>query len=299
MKSFAKILVATDFSPTCVRALEHAAALAARSGAELHVLNVQVLRGDLYNWQPRIDITGIEKAIEGAAHEEMQKFVAGQHGVVVSKVMRDVQAAPAIMRYAREMDIDLIVMGTHARNGVSRLFLGSVAAEVLRVADLPVLVIRPDHPVADGGYRKVVVAVDLSEDSAALLQQATALVDTDNAQLRVVHVSESRSSAPYFGTETADEQRKKADLALKELLNNTSFSDKVESRVLVGRPEEQITATAKDFDADLIVMGSTGTSRIGGMLLGSTTDRVVRQAPCAVLAWRSEREREARLEQTG
>lgn len=286
-----KILVATDFSPTCKRALKHAAALAARSGAQLHVLNVQVLGSELYGWQARPNMVEINKIIEDAARAQMQDFVGGQPGEVVHKVIRDVQVAPAIMRYAHEMDIDFIVMGTHARKGASRLFLGSVAAEVLRVADLPVLVIGPEHAVADKGYRKIVVAVDLSEDSASLLQQATALADTDNVQLRVVHVCESRSVAPYYVAEIADEHSERAKLALKELLDDTALPGKVESQVLAGLSEEQITASAEDFAADLIVMGSSGMSRMGRMLLGSTTDRVLRRAPCAVLAWRGERER--------
>lgn len=288
MKGPAKILVATDFSPTCERALKHAAALAARSGAELHVVNVQVLRSDLYGWQARPNMTEVNNIIEDAAREQMQEFVEGQGGKVVHKVMRDVQVAPAIMRYAHEMGIDFIVMGTHARKGVSRLFLGSVATEVLRVADLPVLVIGPDHPVAEKGYHKVLVAVDLAEDSTTLLQQATALADMDNLQLRVVHVCESRSVTPYYATEIMDEQRKRAEIALKELLDDTALPGKVESQVLVGLSEEQITASAEDFSAELIVMGSAGMSRMGRMLLGSTTDRVLRRAPCAVLAWRGE-----------
>ena len=286
MKTPGKILVATDFSPTCERALKHAAALAARSGAELHVLNVQILRSDLYGWEARPKMADVNKVIEDAAREQMQEFVEGQPREVVHQVIRDVQAAPAIMRYAHEKGIGLIVMGTHARRGVSRLFLGSVAAEVLRVADLPVLVIGPDHPVADQGYRRIVAAVDLSEGSGELLQQAAALSDDEDARLRVVHVCEARSMTPYYAVEVAEDQRKSATEALRKLLDKTDLPGDVEPQVLVGVSEEQITASARDFDADLIVMGSAGMSRLGRMLLGSTTDRVLRQAPCAVLALR-------------
>ncbi|MGA7297016.1 MAG: universal stress protein [Rhodanobacteraceae bacterium] len=282
-----KILVASDFSPTCERALKHAAALAARSGAELHVLNVQVLRSELYGWQTRPDMAEVDKLIEDAAREQMQDFVEGQRAKVVHEVIRDVQEAPAILRYAHEKDIDLIVMGTHARSGVSRMFLGSVAAEVLRVTDIPVLVIGSDHPVADKGYQRIVVAVDLSEGSASLLHNATALADSDNVQLRVVHVCEARTATPYYATEVTDEQRKKAEGEMEKLLEAASLPGKVESQVLAGLSEEQIVATAKDFDADLIVMGSASMSRMRRLLLGSTTDRVLRQAPCAVLAWRN------------
>lgn len=289
MKAPDKILVATDFSPTCERALKHAAALAARTGAELHVLNVQILRSDLYGWEARPNMANVNKIIEDAAREQMQEFVADQQRDVVHQVIRDVQAAPAIMRYAQAKDIDLIVMGTHARRGVSRLFLGSVAAEVLRIADLPVLVIGPDHPVADKGYRRILVAVDLSEGSAALLQQATALSDDDDVALRVVHVCEARSMTPYYAVEVAEDQRRSATEALEKLLQRVALPDPVESQVLMGLSEEQIAASAQDFKADLIVMGSAGMSRIGRMLLGSTTDRVLRQAPCAVLALRGKK----------
>lgn len=63
----------------------------------------------------------------------------------VSGLISEGNPAETIVRIAENKDMDIIVMGTHGRGGFNKLFFGSVANEVIRTADCPVLTIRPDH----------------------------------------------------------------------------------------------------------------------------------------------------------
>jgi nucleotide-binding universal stress UspA family protein len=83
---------------------------------------------------------------EPAAQEELDRLeVPGAEQV--RQVVREVQSGPPfveIVRYAKEHDVDLIVMGTHGRTGIAHALIGSVAEKVVRKAPCPVLTVRPE-----------------------------------------------------------------------------------------------------------------------------------------------------------
>jgi nucleotide-binding universal stress UspA family protein len=71
----------------------------------------------------------------------------------MEKLRRDGPSVPTILKTAQELKADLIVMGTHGRTGIGRLFLGSVAEEVIRKAPCPVMTVKADKPAPDGKAR--------------------------------------------------------------------------------------------------------------------------------------------------
>ncbi len=288
MKSIAKILLATEFAPSCDRAREHAAALAAATGAELHVLHVQVLHGDQYGWAGIPNVREVEDALAQNAAAQMSKYVDSLGTGVIHAVERDVTAAPAILRYAEQQGIDLIVMGTHARKGLARLVLGSVVAEVVRRAPMPVLTIGPEHALNPEGYQCLLAAVDFSDVSVLALRQAAEAARLHQARLVVVHVVETRPLPPYYTDEFAEAARKRARGVLNDLIREAQLPVKAEAVVAVGVADQQLVAMAREHDADLMVLGMTGLSMLDHLLVGSTTDRVIRKAPCPVLVQRGE-----------
>jgi len=124
------ILVATDFSDTAEAALDVAIGYARRFGARLHVLHV-FAAGE-------IAVTQLLADAAARAEPDVPVSVGGAGG----------DAADEILRYASRHPIDLIVVGTHGRTGMSRLILGSVAERVIRGAHCPVLVVPAPRPVA-------------------------------------------------------------------------------------------------------------------------------------------------------
>ena len=140
-----RILLPTDFSEFSAEATKYASALAEQFGAELHLLYVvdelPVLAPDYggMNWQDFLD------EMQTAARQQLASVLdpqwkAGQQ--VVEDVRRGTPFLE-IVRYAKENDIDLIVLGTHGRSGLSHVLIGSVAERVVRSAPCPVLTVRP------------------------------------------------------------------------------------------------------------------------------------------------------------
>jgi nucleotide-binding universal stress UspA family protein len=145
------ILIATDFEAAGDAALTYGRALARAFGATLHVLHVT---GDVtiaaasaeFYGTPDLDL---QTEIDEAARHRLGALVASDDAAEcpIKIVVRSSHApAEVIAEYARAHDTDLIVMGTHGRNGLGRLFLGSIAAHVVRTAPCPVLTVRhPEH----------------------------------------------------------------------------------------------------------------------------------------------------------
>ncbi len=145
-----RILVPTDFSKHSANALRYAVALAEKFGAELHLLHVVQ---DLAVFVPDAvsGATPVVPPVEQltAAVREALDRVVRENGLERFTVCRDVrEGAPfqEIIRFAREKEIDLIVMGTHGRGGLAHVLLGSVSERVVRKSPCPVLTVRhPEH----------------------------------------------------------------------------------------------------------------------------------------------------------
>ena len=127
----ARILVPTDFSPLSTLALEHAIALASLCRASIHLMHVQADARKVDAEEPRL-----------------AGFVARCHAeaIVVTSQVCAGQPAAAIVKAAADRAVDLIVLGTHGRQGVAHLMLGSVAEHVVRTAPCPVLTVRGHVP---------------------------------------------------------------------------------------------------------------------------------------------------------
>ncbi len=138
-------------------------------------------------------------------------------------------------------------------------------------------------------YTKILVAVDLSDDSSAVIQRALALAENSGAEIHVIHVIEPLSFAyggdiPMDFSGIQDEIHQQAATQLKRF-GATHSIDEDRQYIVLGRPEVEIHGTANDTGADLIVVGSHG--RYGlALLMGSTANGVLHGATCDVLAVR-------------
>ena len=148
--SMRRILCATDFSPPAQQAQNYACALADKFWAELHVLHVVgeplPLPGPKGSWLLPAAILPnlIQKAeLELAANTEAIRLTTGSRAVCTVKVGHPVEQ---VLKYVKDNEIDLIVVGTQGHTGLSRLLLGSVAEKIVRLATGPVLTVHPqDH----------------------------------------------------------------------------------------------------------------------------------------------------------
>ena len=148
----ARILVPTDFGPTSGLALRYGRELARNFGSALHVLHAISDLVTLHTLPPTYvtDIAGLQREREVAARDRLDTELNSGPGATGIKTTRVVvmsaTPAAAIVSYADEHHIDLIVMGTHGRGAVAHLLLGSVAEKVVRTAPCPVLTVRNSQP---------------------------------------------------------------------------------------------------------------------------------------------------------
>lgn len=144
-----RILFPTDFSENSKFAQEYACALSEHFQAELHVLHV--LEEIALVPPPPASFFSVPKVSMDKLRDDVQQALAQIPDPAWTRGKRVVHAtrlgAPfvEIVRYARENEIDLIVLGTHGRTGLKHVLMGSVAENVVRKATCPVLTIRPTN----------------------------------------------------------------------------------------------------------------------------------------------------------
>ena len=163
-----KILVATDFSTTADTAEKIAYQLASHLEAELDLVHVRVILEDpLMAEEQQMEIERMMSSTDEATRQAFARDRTGDRGITVrTHLIRSVSATEAIIATASDLDCDLIVMGTHGRRGIKHLLLGSVAENVIRSVDLPVLTVRPDTAFPAHGPKRILVAHDFSDHSA-------------------------------------------------------------------------------------------------------------------------------------
>lgn len=142
-----KVLFPTDLSDAAAEAQLYACALAEQFGAELHVLSV-IQDMNLISPDPNMpwvvpasSLEEVRKSLETALGQVPDPLWAA--GKTVHRVIRSGVPFLEIIRYAKEQDIDVIVVGTHGRTGLTHVLLGSVAEKVVRKSPCPVLTVHP------------------------------------------------------------------------------------------------------------------------------------------------------------
>jgi nucleotide-binding universal stress UspA family protein len=146
-----QILVATDFGPASAAALRYGREFARVFDARLHALHVigDIVAGDSLPPTYVQEVSKAQSVMQAGAREELHAFVTREEEPALGRDVTEVVAtsngvAPAILAYAEEHAIDLIIIGHHGHGGLTHFFLGSVAEKVVRGAPCPVLTVR--HP---------------------------------------------------------------------------------------------------------------------------------------------------------
>jgi universal stress protein A len=142
-----RILVPVDFSECSKKAVTYAAAFAKQFDAELILLHVV----QPYPIVPEMATVDVDMVQEGRKQREVLRLTIGD-ALPVSTAMRSGPAAAEIVRAARELGSDLIVLSTQGHTGITRVILGSTAEQVVRLAPCPVLVVRQkEHEFVEFG----------------------------------------------------------------------------------------------------------------------------------------------------
>ncbi len=300
--SLRHILVPIDFSELSLRAIETAQQLARPFGATIHLVHVHEYHY-LFPYMapgesmPLSITTFLDEAEERAAHTLKKWALDYELSPDDCYIREGFPVFHEICELAREKEIDFIVMPTHGRTGLKHLFLGSVAERVVQHAPCPVLIQRKPPQKTD----RILVPVDFSNNAFAGLQYAIRLADKFAAKIFLLHVADLGYVYAADGTVIYDIPRleesakESAELQMQQFVRRTHFGDvKFETAVRVGHPVDGICDFAQDEKIDLIIASTHGRTGLPHMLMGSTSEQIVRRATRPVLIVPSHPEARAR-----
>jgi len=288
-----RILLPTDGLPQSNRAVEIGLELARRLGAKAIVVFVV---------QPSTTPYGLGTgpnsldAVAQAVLRPWQERAQTQGLDVATHYYEDADIAEGIVQSASQHRCDLIVMGTHGREGLARLFLGSVAERVLRLAKTPVLLLRFNGALKTPAHfpKRILVPLDGGLGSEMALDQAAEFACKLRAELRLLHVVPQieplvRDMIPLiFDVPDADTLSKRLSEEGKLILQRAQAKSGSSAPTILrqaGREQvaRVILQVAQEEAADLIAMGTHGYTGFDRLLLGSVANAVSHHSSIPVL----------------
>ena len=300
--SFARVVMATDFSPASQGALSYALAIVRRYSSEIslvHALPPEIRTAVPMDPEPR------ELSRDRLhAEEQMQLLEQALHasGTSCHVLIEKGQVWDVLSSVIERTNPDLLVLGTHGRGTIKKLILGSVAEEVVRVASCPVLTVGPRAiaPRSDvATFNSILYATDFSPACTNALPYALLLAQTCHARLILLHMVPAMSVfdigpaavAPslYVAEQLQEYRSRNAQESLRKLEELIPPDAKLDSPpgyfVETSFLPEGILDTASACGAELIVMGANRTqaARLAAHLPWAVTHAVLCQARCPVL----------------
>ena len=279
------ILVSLDGSPTSESALRLAESICRSKQASLLLARITdplaaVAPGTMPSLSLRLD-----EHLQEAAGAYLESIRARLEDIPVR--LHNLLGSPreALPQLAAQEKVDLIVMSSHGRSGFARWLLGSVAESVLRQSPCPLLLVRPEAAPTTAEFKNILVPVDGSEISQAVLQQMPALLAASpGARITVLRAS---------GLSFQDHAQVVDPAALEQFMQHleTEIASlqvegyEMQYRVVDGEASDAILTLAEELGSDLIAMSTHGRSGLKRFFLGSVTEKVARRAACPVLAF--------------
>jgi len=184
-----RILIPTDFSEHSIYALKVAATIARKTESEiylLHLLDIPGQYGDAIKQDAEIpEIMFFIKKVQ-ERFDEMQK-ADYLKDISVTVAIHFQKAYEGISQFCKKEDIDLIVMGSHGTNGFREAYVGSNTEKVVRLSEIPVLVIKKDYDVFD--IKNIVFASDFSKEALNSLKRIKSFADIFDAHLHLLMIN--------------------------------------------------------------------------------------------------------------
>jgi len=286
---YRNVMVPVDGSSFSREAVLQGLRIASRSGATLRL--VRVASAPLFVGGPDSFAVENENPQKQRAHELSELYsIAAEcraHSTVnVTASLQQGPVADALMGYARRYRVDVIVMRSHTRKGLARVWFGSVADRLIRESGIPILVVRPPSVAtaleSSFGFKRILVPLDGSTLAEQSLASAVSLARIDGSKitlLRVVTPSRNRNTTklesaigPAFASDVDEAQD-----YLENLLDAPGDrSLRVTRRVIVAEDvPAAILHIAKMEESDLVAIATRGRGAIARATSGSVADRVV------------------------
>ena len=286
--SLKNILYTTDFSPSAEAAAPYAWELAKRYGAKVMALHVRP-----------VEANGMVPPEAWAAVHEANVLQANQQAGHLKSLFRGVENEvevtegavwDVISKTIEEKEVDLLVTGTHGREGLGKMVMGSHAENILRHSPVPVLVVGPyvrSGPETTTRMKRILFATDFSEASLAALPHAISLAEENQAELDILRVVPPQKSGELVHPSelmdaTVRQMKQLFPMEAEEWCKPRFIAE-------IGEPAQKILQVAELSKADLIVLGVKRVYRALGVthIPWTIAHKIVAEARCPVLTVRS------------
>jgi len=293
---FRNVMVPVDGSSYSREAVLQGVRLASLYGATLRL--VRVARSSPFSVGP--DAVALDRDAGGDLHAvELADLYAiaaecrAHSTITVTASLEFGPTVDALCGYARRNAVDLIVMRSHVRSGIARIWFGSVADALIRESGVPVLVVRPlsmGTTLEKGfGYRKIIVPLDGSVLAEQALPHAISLARFEGATIQLVLIV-APSKDPHDESlispigPAKDREVSRAELYLDSIAKQYSNGVRIVARVIISAdPALAILDAAEAAEVDLIAMATRGQGMMARSIGGSVSDRVMRESTTTTL----------------
>jgi nucleotide-binding universal stress UspA family protein len=281
--SLESILYATDLSRPSAEALPYALSIARKYGSTIFAVHVISSPAFLVS-PPTVELQAIAAQALREANEGMGGLEGQMKGIPHEIIIRKGDIWEELSAIVNNKGIDLIVVGTHGRTGVSKVLMGSVAEKIFRQAPCPVLTIGPSvsgEPESVVDIHSILYPIDFTSESLAAAPYAISLAQENQAHLYLLHVTHS----PVNSAAEASLMTRLRTLVPPEArlwCEPRAFVDS-------GDAAQRILELADELSIDLIVLGTKHVARLTGVathLAMTTASKVVSHAVCPVLTVR-------------
>jgi nucleotide-binding universal stress UspA family protein len=282
---FRSIVVPVDGSSLAEGAIPYALALAERTQSQVRFVLVHP------GQYPPLLIDSARVYLT-----ELTERFRARLGASLSSIILNGPAAPSLVQHVRDIGADLVVMTTHGRSGIERAWLGSVADEVIRSIEVPIIVLRPrtDGTFPAFDMREILVPLDGSPLAETALGPAAVLAKLWDAEMSLVQMVypvlfTPDAVLPFAGGYDEEITAREQELA-KDYVRDLSGTLRAKgirasgTALVAPRPvAESLIDLAQPARVSLVALATHGRGGLRRLVLGSVADKVIRGAPVPIL----------------
>ena len=290
-----KILCAVDFSNFSNRAVDYGKKLATCFNARLFLFHAVHFPSDRLYASDVLERGEKEQKLSAKAHERINNTMTGE-AVAWEPVVTCGDPVEEIRHIAADRDIDLVIAASHGLSGLGRIFLGTVVERLARTLSQPILVIRPspnsesDDTGSDPKLNRILVGCNILSHNNPVLDFALNFAEHVGADLHLLHAVEAPvdealvdpTQGPYSEVQSKLTRRLHHQLD-QSISDDSKKRFNIKTAVTEGLPGEVLASYAAKIGADLIIVGVQRRNMLEKLIVRSTTESMLRHAPCPVL----------------
>jgi nucleotide-binding universal stress UspA family protein len=270
------MLVAIDFSKSSENVLKNSIKFAKTFKSEITLIHI------LPDYIDDEKVSVLVKNASSARLKELSDKINEEGVDVGNPILEYGNYCDKIVNASDKLNANLIIVGTGEKLKKDAFQLGTTAEKIIKKSSKPVLVVKNDQ---DSDIQNIICPVDFSEESNRALNSAITLSRMFNAKLLILSVYTFFQHTYRLDQKIINEQRKlEQEKELTKFLKEFNLVDiNVVKKIVGGEPAEEILKAIKKNNSDLLIMGTTGKSGISKILMGSVTEKVIREVLCSFI----------------